>query len=243
MLMRFWSKISRVFLCMFLLLILMLRNVYSIRISFGRMLERLGYLTHWSHSKHFDRTFKTIWIRSSSHWIKICNGITQKTWTIIITLYSFHRTQTQPSWTKHSFHIRTWEKWFLTFSGYLTEKQQQWVRIQSLEDKQQNDYIQFYSKHSDKTKSGILIGFFLRILRICSPNFQKEEFEHIKDSFSEIQYPESFIHRAKSKVINIHKHTPYNMNKDIKPSSNINSIKRYIILPHIPTTTLIQKIE
>ena len=31
MLMRFWSKISRMFLCMFLLVILRLKNVYSIR--------------------------------------------------------------------------------------------------------------------------------------------------------------------------------------------------------------------
>ena len=29
------------------------------------------------------------------------------------------------------------------------------------------DYIHFYSAHSDRIKSGIVIGFLLRALRIC----------------------------------------------------------------------------
>ena len=57
-----------------------------------------------------------------------------------------------------------------------------------------NDYIHFYSNHSDKTKSGILIGFFLRALRICSPKFLNKEFEDIHNSFSKLQYTKSFIH-------------------------------------------------
>ena len=91
------------------------------------------------------------------------------------------------------------------------------------------DYIHFYSKYSYKT--GILIVFFLRTLRICSPNFLNEEFEHIKNSFSKLQYPKSFIHHTKSKATNIHKRTSYNKNKNNKPSSNINPIKRHNITP------------
>ncbi|XP_069985541.1 uncharacterized protein [Penaeus vannamei] len=34
-----------------------------------------------------------------------------------------------------------------------------------------DDYIHCYSAHSNKTKSGVVIGFFLRALRICSPEF------------------------------------------------------------------------
>ena len=46
----------------------------------------------------------------------------------------------------------------------------------------ENDYIHFYSNHSDKTKSGIF-----RALRMCSPKFLNQEFEHIKNSFSKLQ--------------------------------------------------------
>ena len=49
-------------------------------------------------------------------------------------------------------------------------------------------------------------------------------------TFSKLQYPESFIHYAKSKPINIHKHTSHNMNKN-KPCSNSNSIKRHNFTP------------
>ena len=63
--------------------------------------------------------------------------------------------------------------------------------------------------------------FFLRALRICSHKFLNDEFEHIRNSFSKLHYSESFIHHAKSKALNIHKHTSHNMNKN-KPSTNTN---------------------
>ena len=51
-------------------------------------------------------------------------------------------------------------------------------------------YIYIY-----KEKSGILPGFlFLRALRICSSNFVNVKFEHIKKSFSKLQYSVSYIH-------------------------------------------------
>ena len=70
-----------------------------------------------------------------------------------------------------------------------------------------------------------MITFFLRALRICSPNFLNKDIEHFKISFSKLQYPESFIHSAKSTAINLHKFTSNNMNKNNKPSSNINHTK------------------
>ena len=101
-----------------------------------------------------------------------------------------------------------------------------------------NDYIHFYSNHNDKTKSSILIGFFLRALRICSTHYLNEEIKHIKNSFSKLQYPD------KSKAINIHKHTSqYKKNNNInnKANFNINLINRHVILSQNPTTTYIEK--
>ena len=83
--------------------------------------------------------------------------------------------------------------------------------------------------------------FFLRALRICSPNFVNVKFEHIKKSFSKLQYSVSFIHWAKSKAINIHKRWSYNNNKNNIRSTNINLIKRHIVLPTNSTTTLIKR--
>ena len=45
------------------------------------------------------------------------------------------------------------------------------------------------------------------ILKICFPKFLNEEFEHIKNFFSKLKYPEFFIHRIKSEPINIHSYT------------------------------------
>ena len=59
-------------------------------------------------------------------------------------------------------------------------------------------------------------------------------------TFSKQQYPESFSHRAKLKAIKIHKHISYN--KDKQPNLYIiNPIKRHILFPQNPTTTLIEK--
>ena len=46
-----------------------------------------------------------------------------------------------------------------------------------------DDYIHYYSAHSNKTKSGVVIGFFLRALRICSPEFLESEVTYVIDSF------------------------------------------------------------
>lgn len=45
-----------------------------------------------------------------------------------------------------------------------------------------DDFIHFLSAHSERTKRGVVIGCFLRALRICSTEYLKEEkktpFEH-----------------------------------------------------------------
>lgn len=44
---------------------------------------------------------------------------------------------------------------------------------------QQPFYIHFLLAHSDRTKSAVLIGFFLRVLRICSEEYLESECEYI----------------------------------------------------------------
>ena len=64
-----------------------------------------------------------------------------------------------------------------------------------------NDHIHFYSHYN---KRGVIIGFYLRALRICSSKYLNDEFNHIENSFLNLLYLKSFIHFAKSKALKIH---------------------------------------
>ena len=46
-----------------------------------------------------------------------------------------------------------------------------------------DDFIHYLSAHSERTKSGVVIGFFLRAIRICSREYLEEEFDCIEKSF------------------------------------------------------------
>ena len=92
-----------------------------------------------------------------------------------------------------------------------------------------NDHIHFYSHHNNNTKRGIMIGFYLRALRICSSKYLNDEFIHFENSFLKLQYPKSFIYFAKSKALKIH--------NNLKLMSTQYLIKlvpsiRYIALPN-----------
>lgn len=67
-----------------------------------------------------------------------------------------------------------------------------------------NDFIHFLSGHDSRTKSGVVIGFFLRALRICDPQFLEEEIQYIKETFSQLYYPRCFLEKTYLKAIKIH---------------------------------------
>lgn len=68
-----------------------------------------------------------------------------------------------------------------------------------------NDLIHYLSAHDPKTKSGVIIGFFIRAFRICSREFLAEELQFITDSFRLLMYPHHFISRARKKAAKIAK--------------------------------------
>ena len=59
------------------------------------------------------------------------------------------------------------------------------------------DYVHFYSGHSDRVKSGIVIGFFFRAFRVCDEEFLNDEIEHIYTSFMKLKYPKGFLIKQK----------------------------------------------
>ena len=56
-----------------------------------------------------------------------------------------------------------------------------------------DDFIHFFSAHSRRTKEGVVIGFFLRALRVCSPEFLEAEINHVIKSFQRLRYPRGML--------------------------------------------------
>ena len=64
----------------------------------------------------------------------------------------------------------------------------------------QEDYVHYFSGHSERIKNGIVIGFFLRAYRICSEEFLQEEITHIFKTFEKLCYPKGYLARMKKKA-------------------------------------------
>ena len=96
------------------------------------------------------------------------------------------------------------------------------------------DYVHFFSGHSDRVKSGIVLGFFLRAFRICSEEYLDDEVRHIFSSFAKLKYPKSFLIRLKKKALDIR-------NKAKNETKRKKDI-RYISLPNSKATENITKV-
>ena len=66
-----------------------------------------------------------------------------------------------------------------------------------------NDYIHFYSHHN-KIQTSLIIGFYQRAFRICTQQYQDEEFEYIEHSLKSLKYPKFFILNAREKALKVH---------------------------------------
>ena len=65
------------------------------------------------------------------------------------------------------------------------------------------DYIHFYSGHSDRVKRGVVLGFFLRAYRICSEEYLEQEIQHVLDSFIRLKFPKGLLLNLKRKAMEI----------------------------------------
>ena len=84
------------------------------------------------------------------------------------------------------------------------------------------DYIHFYSAHSNRVKSGVVIGFYLRAYRICSEEYLNAELSHIQEIFKELKYPKAMIVKCRIKAKRIRNNR---QEKDKK-------YKKVIVVPH-----------
>ena len=63
-----------------------------------------------------------------------------------------------------------------------------------------DDYIHYMSNHDPRTKSGVVIGFFLRAYRVCSEEFLENECLHIVEAFERLGYPVGMIQKLRRKA-------------------------------------------
>lgn len=63
-----------------------------------------------------------------------------------------------------------------------------------------DDFILSLSAHREKTKSGVVICFFLKELRICDNEFLDDEIAYIKDTFRKLLYPLDVLKSVKNKA-------------------------------------------
>ena len=92
-----------------------------------------------------------------------------------------------------------------------------------------DDFIHYFSGHDYGTKTGTVIGFFLREIRICDEDLLDDEIKYITDSCSELFYPVGLIKRCLNKA-----------KKIMNSSHNSKEIKRNII---VPPSNLVQPIR
>ena len=96
-----------------------------------------------------------------------------------------------------------------------------------------DNYIHFYSAHSERTKSGIVIGFLLRAHRICSPGYLQTEIDHILNSFLRLQYPSGWLQSRVIRAQTIATRDMTQANTDPQPKSRIT----------VPTSTAAEKLK
>ena len=93
-----------------------------------------------------------------------------------------------------------------------------------------DDFVHFFSHHSRRTKEDIVTGFFLRALRVCSPETLEDEIQYITDAFIRLQYPPGLLLRMKCRATNI-------MNRTREETET----KPRLILPQSALTTGLQQ--
>ena len=67
------------------------------------------------------------------------------------------------------------------------------------------DYVHFYSGHSERVKNDIVIVFFLRAFCICNKEFLQVETRHIFNTFEKLKYRKGYLIRMKQKAEEIRK--------------------------------------
>ena len=79
-------------------------------------------------------------------------------------------------------------------------------------------YIHYLSQHPPSQKQGVMIGLFLRAIRLSSPAFLEQEFQTLSQTFSRLCYPNFEVRRALSIAKTKHLASPSSTNTNTSGS-------------------------
>ena len=103
------------------------------------------------------------------------------------------------------------------------------------------DYVHFYSAHSDRVKSGIVIGFFLRALRVCDKEYLNDEINHIFEVFEKLKYPKGFLISQRQKAERIRKRNATSANTNERSRTRNKNEKRWLTIPNFKKARIISR--
>ena len=136
---------------------------------------------------------------------------------------------------KIQFTLEMEDNGVLPFLDILIKKQENGAKFAVYrKETNREDYIHYFSAHSGKIKSGVIIGFFLRAYRICSDEFLSSEIEHIFKTFLKLSYPKSFIVRCLRKAKKIR-------TRSTEPPKRNQREQKIVVVPGSSKTHVIAK--
>ena len=97
-----------------------------------------------------------------------------------------------------------------------------------------DDFIHYFSAHSERTKTGVVIGFFLRALRICNIEYLDNELNYITEAFKKLKYPNGLLCKLKEKAGEIYRR----VNNNEEERTNVN----YVTVPMSSKTQSIDRL-
>ena len=95
-----------------------------------------------------------------------------------------------------------------------------------------DDFVHYFSTHSRRTKSGIVIGFFLRAYRICSAEYLKDELEYITRTFRRLRFPEALIINLQAKARKIKEKADRRTRSERTTEENKDDKQTVLVVPH-----------
>ena len=100
-----------------------------------------------------------------------------------------------------------------------------------------HDLIHFFSAHSKRVKQQVVVGFFLRAHRVCSPTFLEAELRLVTDAFVKLKYPRGFVLHCQRRAVAIKSRSTPTPDPDAGPSR----VPR-LALPNSPLLDEIQRL-
>ena len=94
-------------------------------------------------------------------------------------------------------------------------------------------WFTIFSAHSARFKSGVVIGFYLRALRICSPPFLQDELDYIVKTFLRLKFPLAMLRGGELGGLRVREHPLSEKVHPLIAKSTLSKQKKMVIKHHL----------